>query len=1007
MAGENILGDAYVRLRSLADGTFEADARATMLPAIERLAGDAALLWAGKKIFDIGKEGVDRLGELQKTDAQTAARLQATGGAAGVTAAQVEELATQMQKLAGVDHEQVAAAENVILMFDNVKNKAGEGNDIFSRTTKSALDLSVALGTDVSSAATTLGQVLENPEQGMQRLRRAHVVLTDAQKASIKTFQDEGDVLSAQKIILDAVEHQVGNAAKMYGETLPAQLARAQSAEKDAKAELVGGFAPAIELGAHLTAGFADVLGSLPAPARDAAGAVVLLGGGVLTLVRPASDLLNLLSRWKIVHGEAAASTQALAAAEAEKSAATSASTEILFSNSGALAAQAEAQATAAAAAKADEVAQTQLAAAFLRAEAMAIAAAGGTIVAAESEALLATNSAAAVAGLYEIAIAETAVGDGAVVALGPIGVLAIAAGGLIVALGLVGGSEHNAAVDTADFTQALKDQNGTLDDNVDKVSAHALAQDAGARAAADAGVSYKTLFDAIRNGTDDFGAYSRAFDQSGSIATDVGKQLRDAGAGNTEFGRTLLDLYDSGKLSNSQLGDLVNTVAGLHNKYRDSSTASAAEKQALGDVSGAASDASSSVGGLTDATDYSITPANKAAEAQKALAAAITQRDQGQQKMLTSVQTLDSAEKSYESAQHGVETANRSLADAERNRADAVLRLTDAQTALTNALQGASAEDLGKGQLDIQDANFRVADSSKAVSDAEKQLEKDRRLGRSPKTLAADQEALEKAQIAYQRSVYGVTDAEGKLQDLQKKGTDQDPAVASARKGVADATRGIADANQRIIDAKDALNNAYETEATASGKLKDAQDGLYGGTVSATTALQNELTALQGIDGQLTGPAKDRLDQYIRNLFVLAGIFQTPDFVGPGLDTAPPGYVPSIPPGPGPGPPPLRQRAAGGSVSAGGRYNTSEVHDELLLMHGSGARTMPADGWVFNAQQTAALLGSSGGGDSYAINFLGPVLNEDVLGHIVRRELSRLGLLSGRAIAASSQVTG
>ena len=45
----------------------------------------------------------------------------------------------------GVDDEVIAAGQNMLLTFKNVRNEVGKGNDIFNQTTKVALDMTAAL----------------------------------------------------------------------------------------------------------------------------------------------------------------------------------------------------------------------------------------------------------------------------------------------------------------------------------------------------------------------------------------------------------------------------------------------------------------------------------------------------------------------------------------------------------------------------------------------------------------------------------------------------------------------------------------------------------------------------------------------------------------------------------------------------------------------------------------------------------------------------------------------
>ena len=106
-------------------------------------------------------DAVDAANESARVAAQTEAALKSTGGAAGVSAQQVGDLATALSKVAPFDDEVIQSGENLLLTFTNVKNAAGQGNDIFNQTTKIALDMSTALGTDLNSSVLQLGKALD------------------------------------------------------------------------------------------------------------------------------------------------------------------------------------------------------------------------------------------------------------------------------------------------------------------------------------------------------------------------------------------------------------------------------------------------------------------------------------------------------------------------------------------------------------------------------------------------------------------------------------------------------------------------------------------------------------------------------------------------------------------------------------------------------------------------------------------------------------------------------
>ena len=156
--------------------------------------------------------------ESQQVMAQTEAVIASTGGAAGLTADQVADLAGQLSTVNPIDDEVIQSAENVLLTFTSI------GKDIFPQVTQTALDMSTALGMDSSAAAMQLGKALNDPIKGAAALRRVGVQLTDQQLEQIKAMQEAGDVAGAQGVILQELSKEYGGSAEAAGKTFAGQL---------------------------------------------------------------------------------------------------------------------------------------------------------------------------------------------------------------------------------------------------------------------------------------------------------------------------------------------------------------------------------------------------------------------------------------------------------------------------------------------------------------------------------------------------------------------------------------------------------------------------------------------------------------------------------------------------------------------------------------------------------------------------------------------------------------
>jgi hypothetical protein len=166
---------------------------------------------AGAAFF--GKSAIDAATESYKMSRQTEAVIRATGGAANVTAAQVDKFADALGNKIGVDDEAIKKSMNILLTFKQVRNETGKGNDIFNRATRSMMDLANIFGSS-DAAAKMLGKALSDPIKGVTALQRAGVNFSASQREQIKTLVESGQTLEAQKLILAEVESQVGGTAE-------------------------------------------------------------------------------------------------------------------------------------------------------------------------------------------------------------------------------------------------------------------------------------------------------------------------------------------------------------------------------------------------------------------------------------------------------------------------------------------------------------------------------------------------------------------------------------------------------------------------------------------------------------------------------------------------------------------------------------------------------------------------------------------------------------------------
>lgn len=125
----------------------------------------------------------------------------ATGGAAGRTKEQIEELAEDIGSI-----QDVRKAATELLKFGNISG------EVFDKTLRAADDLSAVGFGSIASSAEALGKALESPTEGLTRLRRAGIIFTDAQIAMVKHLDETGQRAKAQLFIHDELAKKIGGA---------------------------------------------------------------------------------------------------------------------------------------------------------------------------------------------------------------------------------------------------------------------------------------------------------------------------------------------------------------------------------------------------------------------------------------------------------------------------------------------------------------------------------------------------------------------------------------------------------------------------------------------------------------------------------------------------------------------------------------------------------------------------------------------------------------------------
>lgn len=194
-ANDNAAGSVFELASSLTGGLIPAQASAAL--------GVTAFVGALAGMFTASLRAAE---QFERLGLRTEAVVRATGGSAGLTAAQIREFSQELARGTLASAEGVEAAAQKLLTFRSISGET------FTRTLRAAQDLAAVGFGSLDSAATQLGKALENPRQGISALTEVGVTFTATQRRMIEAMQDAGNMAEAQRVILAAVESQVGGA---------------------------------------------------------------------------------------------------------------------------------------------------------------------------------------------------------------------------------------------------------------------------------------------------------------------------------------------------------------------------------------------------------------------------------------------------------------------------------------------------------------------------------------------------------------------------------------------------------------------------------------------------------------------------------------------------------------------------------------------------------------------------------------------------------------------------
>ena len=114
--------------------------------------------------------------------------VKATGANAWTSAEQLNSMADSLEKVTNFDGKSIMQMQSVLLGFKNI---SGEN---FEQATKAILDMAQVMGTDLKSAAQSVGKALDDPVNGMDSLKKQGFNFSAAQKKVIQDMLETNNV---------------------------------------------------------------------------------------------------------------------------------------------------------------------------------------------------------------------------------------------------------------------------------------------------------------------------------------------------------------------------------------------------------------------------------------------------------------------------------------------------------------------------------------------------------------------------------------------------------------------------------------------------------------------------------------------------------------------------------------------------------------------------------------------------------------------------------------------
>jgi phage-related protein len=182
---------------------------------LKNLVRTFAVAFSARQLIRFGDESIKMWNKQAEAIANVEATLQSTGGTVGRTLEQLENQAKSFQANTFIGDESIL--EGVTAQLLTFKDIQG---DVFDRTQRAVIDVTAKLNgletssENLKSISIALGKALNDPISNLGALSRSGIQFSDAQKLMIKQLAETNQLAAAQDIILAEIEKTYGGTAE-------------------------------------------------------------------------------------------------------------------------------------------------------------------------------------------------------------------------------------------------------------------------------------------------------------------------------------------------------------------------------------------------------------------------------------------------------------------------------------------------------------------------------------------------------------------------------------------------------------------------------------------------------------------------------------------------------------------------------------------------------------------------------------------------------------------------